>query len=115
MKHFCKIHFTILIILTLLLNGCTKKDPVENIIDNNIGHFTEVVNYAKDNFEQTKDVVYLENELDSCIIVLDSVKQAHYSQIDACESKINYWRLLSMFLSLVIAGVVFVKIKRFIK
>ena len=112
MKHFCKIHFSILLILTVLISGCAKKDPVENIIDNNIGHFNEVINYAKDNFEQTQEVMFLENELESCVIVLEDTKQAYYSQIDLYEGKSDYWRMVSFFLGLIIVGGILVKIKR---
>ena len=100
------------LVILLVLCGCASKDPVENIIDNNIGHFNEVVNYAKDNFEQTQEVMFLENELESCVIVLEDVKQAYYSQIDGCESKVDYWRMVSFFLGLIILGGILVKIKR---
>lgn len=109
MKAFYKI-----VILAILLNGCAKKDPVNTIIDNNIEHFTQVLDYAYNNMEQTSDIVMLENELDSCIVVLDSVKQTHFSEIDRCESETDYWRLASISLFVLLMLGIFAKIKRMI-
>lgn len=107
-------NFAILLTLAFLLNGCARKDPVETIIDNNIEHFTQVLDYAHNNMEQNADVVLLENELDSCIVVLDTVKQSHYSQMDKCESETDYWRLSCFYLIAVLALGVLAKIKRWL-
>ena len=104
-----------IILLVLCLCGCAKKDPVDSIIDNHSNHINETLNYAYNNFEQTVEVKYLENELESCLVVLEDVKQAYYSKMDGCESKINYWRIVSLFLGLTILVSVFVKIKGIFK
>lgn len=103
-----------IVILSILLSGCARKDPVENIVDNNIEHFTQVLDYAHNNMEQNADVVLLENELDSCIIILESVKQTHYSQMDKCESETDYWRLASFGLFVLLMLGVLAKIKRWL-
>lgn len=110
----CVLIGTILLLIVCLC-GCAKKDPVDSIIDNHSEHIGEVLDYAYTNFEQTMEVKYLENELESCIIVLEDVKQAYYSKIDSCESKTNYWRVVSLFLGLTILAGVFVKIKSIFK
>lgn len=109
MKQFCKIHFAILLISTLLLNGCARKDPVETVIDHHTNHISEVLDYSYNNIEQTKDVKFLENELESCQLAMIDIKQTYYGQIAACKSKTDYWRLatISLFvaLCLVILGI----------
>ena len=108
-------HFTILLILTVLLNGCAKKDPVETIIDTHQEHISDVLDYAHNNMEQTKDVVFLENELQSCNIAMTDIKQAYYSRIAACNAKTDYWKLATFGLFIALIGVVFVLIKRLFK
>lgn len=115
MMRFCKTHFTILLILTFLLSGCSRKSPVESIVDNQINHFTSVLEMTRENFEQTIEVQFLENELDSCIVVLDSVKQTYYSEIDGCEAKTNYWRLATLFLGIMILGAILVRFRKWFK
>ena len=107
-------YFAILLILTILLSGCARKDPVENIVDNHSEHFAQVLDYAYNNIEQNSDIVLLENELDSCIVVLETVKQAHFSQIGKCEVEKDYWKLASFSLFVLLAVGAFAKIKKII-
>jgi PBP1b-binding outer membrane lipoprotein LpoB len=107
--------FTILLILTFLLNGCAKQDPVETIIDQHQEHINEVLDYAYSNIEQTKDVIFLENEILSCSFALVDVKQAYYSRIAACNAKTDYWRLATFGLFVLLCGAIFVIIKRLFK
>lgn len=109
-----KIHFTKMIILALLLNGCASKDPVATVVDENVNHINEVLEYSYNNFEQTTEIKYLENELEHCIISLESVKQTHYGKIEACEANTRYWRLATFGLGLLLLLGVFAKIKRII-
>lgn len=108
-------HFTILLISAILLSGCAKKDPVATIIDQHHDHITDVLDYAHNNIEQTKDVIFLENELKSCDLALIDAKQAYYGQIATCRAETNYWRLAtaSLFIALCIA--IFAIIKRWFK
>lgn len=103
-----------IVILAILLSGCAKKDPVETIIDGHIYHFSQVLDYSYNNMEQTQDVIMLENEIESCVVVLESVKQTHYSQMDKCESETDYWRLASLSLFVLLMLGVFAKIKRWL-
>lgn len=115
MKHFCKIHFTILMISTLLLNGCTKTDPVNTIIDTHVDHINQALGYAYNNLEQTKDVIFLENELEMCKTTLQDVKQTHDSQISTYKAKTDYWRLATFVSLIALAGLVFVLIRNMLK
>lgn len=105
---------TVVLIFFLALAGCARKDPVENIVDNHSEHFAQVLDYAYNNMEQNSDIVMLENELDSCIVVLDTVKEAHFSQIDKCEVEKDYWKLASFSLFVLLAVGAFAKIKKII-
>lgn len=104
-----------LMILAVLLCGCSRKTPVENIVDNQVGHISDVLDYSYNNFDQTTEIKFLENELESCVVSLESVKQAYYSEIDGCNGKVDYWRMVALFLGLVILGGVFIKIKGVLK
>lgn len=112
----CKFILAVVITAVLLcLFGCAKNDPVGNIVDNHSNHIGEVLDYAKQNFDQTAEIKYLENELESCILVLDDVKQAHYAKIDTCEAQTNYWKLATLGLFLLILGAIFAKLKGWLK
>lgn len=112
MKQFCKTHFTILLISTLLLNGCAKKDPVETVIDHHSNHIGEVLDYAYNNMEQTKDIIFLENELKSCDLAMIDIKQSYYGQIAACKAKTDYWRLATFGLGMLLIALIVLKLKR---
>ena len=103
-----------MLISTVLLNGCARKDPVDSIIDGHTEHFSQTLDYAYNNMIQSPDIVMLEKEIDSCIVALESVRQTHYSQIDKCEAETNYWRLASFGLFVMLMLGVLVKIKRWL-
>lgn len=105
-------NFAVLLVLVFLLNGCARKDPVESMVDNHINHIENVLEYANNNFEQTQPIQFLENELESCMIVLGDIKEAYYMKMDNCESKINYWRSISFGLGLLIMALCILKLKR---
>lgn len=100
------------LLIILLLTGCASKTPTETIIDNHIGHINEVLDYAYNNFEQNTEIVSLENELKSCKIALEDVKQSYYSEIATCKAKTDYWRLATLGLFIALCGAIFVIIKR---
>ena len=107
--------FTILLILTVLISGCTRKEPVETIVDNHIDHITDVLDYTNNNFEQIIEIKFLESELESCMVALDDVKQAHLSVISTLEAKTAYWKLATFGLFLLLCGAIFAIIKRWFK
>ena len=111
----CKMRFTILMILTVLQSGCTRQEPVASIVDNHIDHITDVLNYTNNKFEQTIEIKFLESELESCMVALDDVKQAHLSVISTLEAKTDYWRLATFGLFLLLCGAIFAIIKRWFK
>lgn len=96
----------------ILLCGCARKTPVENIADQHSQHISDVLDYSLNNMNQTQDVVFLENELKSCQLAITDVKQAYYGEISACNSDIRYWRLATFGLFIALCGAVFVIIKR---
>lgn len=114
MKQFCKIHFAILLISTLLLNGCARKDPVETIIEHHQNHIKEVLDYSYNNIEQNKDVIFLENELKNCELAMVDIKQSYYGQISTCKAKTDYWRLATFGLGLLLVALGILKLKRWL-
>lgn len=98
------------LIVLFVLCGCVKT-PTENVIDNNINHIDEVLAYSYKNIEQTKDVIYLQNELKACKSAFEDVKQTYKGEISACESKTNYWRVVSFGLFVVLCFLGFVGLK----
>lgn len=115
MKHFCKIHFAILLTLTVLLSGCSTPDPVETVIDGHIEHVQQTIDYAKQNFEQIPSVVFLENELERCQAAMVDIKQTYYGQISTCKAKTDYWRMATYASLIVLVGLIFVLIKNVLK
>ena len=111
---FYKIVIVAILLICILLSGCAKQKPTENIIDNHIGHIDQVLDYAYNNMEQTKDVVFLEKELEACQLGLDDAKQSYKAELSLCESETDKWKVISVVLGLVIVGGVFAKIKRFL-
>lgn len=107
--------FTILLILTVLLSGCARKEPVETIVDNHIDHITDVLNYTNTNFEQTIEIKFLEAELESCMVALDDVKQTHLSIVSTLKAKTNYWKLATFGLFVLLCGAIFAIFKRIFK
>ena len=101
-----------IMLIVLLLSGCARQDPVETIINNHTEHVKESLEYSYTNFEQTTEIKYLENELESCLVAFKDIEQAYHTKIDACETKTNYWRVVSFGLILLIVGAVLLKIKK---
>ena len=112
MKQFCKIHFAFLLIATVLLSGCARHTQTEQIIDAHIDHINQVVDYAVNNFDQTAEVLQLENELSNCGMALEDVKKSHKLEIARCESEIKYWRTSSIFLFVLIMLYVAFKVRK---
>ena len=108
-------HFTILLIFTVLLSGCVKKDPVVNVVDNHVSHIDEVLDYAKNNIVQTADVMMLEGELKSCQMALMDVKESHHSVVDGYEVKISFWRLMAGSLGVLLLVMLGGLIKRWLR
>ena len=107
--------FTILLIFTLLISGCTKPDPVETVIDGHIEHVQQTLDYAKANFEQTPSTVFLENELDRCLVAMVDIKQTYYGQISTCRAKTDYWRIATYASLVVLVGLIFALIRNILK
>lgn len=80
------------IVLAICLCGCAKT-PTESVIDNHIDHINDVLDYSHNNIEQTKDVIFLQNELKSCQLVLVDTKQTYYGEISTCKAEKRYWQL----------------------
>lgn len=108
-------HFTILLLLTVLISGCTKADPVETVIDGHIEHVAQTIDYAKNNFEQSPSVVFLENELERCQAAMVDIKQAYYGQISTCKAKTDYWRMATYASLIALVGLIFVLIRNMLK
>ena len=96
----------------LCLCGCAKKTQTEQIIDAHIDHINQVVDYAVNNFDQTAEVLQLENELSNCGMALEDAKKSHKLEIARCESETKYWRLSTYSLITLIIGLLLLKIRR---
>ena len=107
--------FTILLILAVLLSGCARKTPVETIIDNHIEHIDHVLDYSYNNMEQTGDIMLLEGELKSCQMALIDVKETYKTQNDLMESRVNYWRLVALWLFFGLGGMAIMWLRRWLK
>lgn len=110
----CKIRFTELMILAFLLNGCAKTTPTENIIDNHIDHYNEVIDYANNHIEETPDTRYLKCELQNCILTLADVKESHKADLTSCEKDVEYWKLATFGLFVLLCLGIIAKIKKII-
>lgn len=105
----------VLAIFVIFINGCAKTDPVDSVIEHHHNHITDVLDYAKNNIEQTKDVVFLENELKGCDIALADVKQVYLGQISTCRAETRYWKLATGSMFLIVVGLIIAIIKRWFK
>lgn len=103
-----------LILLAVLLSGCAKSTPTENIIDNNIDHYNQVIDYANNNMEDTPDTRYLKSELKHCVLTLQDIKETHKSDMDSCEKDVEYWKLATFGLFVLLCLGIIAKIKRII-
>lgn len=112
MKITCKLVLigTIILLLCCLM-GCAKT-PTQTIVDEHVNHVNEALDYAKNNFEQTTEIKFLENELEHCKTGLVSCSSSYSSEIATCEAKTDYWRLSSAGLSVALAVAIFLLIKR---
>lgn len=103
------------LILLILLAGCAKADPVETVIDHHVNHVDEVLQYAHKNFDQTKDIVFLENELEACKLAMTDIKQTYYGQISTCRATTDYYRLATTILGVLLSVGVFLAVKQWLK
>lgn len=85
-----------LLILSLLLCGCAKQTPTQNIIE----HHVELVNTALNNPNLADDA---REALKTCKAGLLSAEESHRTEISKCESDIRYWKTVSTFLGILIA------------
>ena len=101
-----------LLAIICFLAGCARKTATETIIDGHIEHINNTLGYSLNNFEQTSDVKFLENELEHCKLALVDVKQSYYGELGTCKAKTDYWRLATFGLFVALLGAIFVIIKR---
>ena len=101
-----------IVILAVLTSGCVRKDPVNEVIDHHQQHIGEVLDYAYNNIEQTKDVIYLENELKGCDIAMADIKQVYYGQISTCRAEKEKWQVISGSLALLLCALIYLRIRK---
>ena len=95
MKQFCKTHFAILLMSTLLLNGCVWKSPTQAIID----HHVQLVDQALAAPEMSESA---KNALKTCKAGLLSAEETYKSEIAKCKADTRYWKTVSSFLGILI-------------
>lgn len=119
MNRFTEFFTGVIIVLVfigyLLLGGCAKSSPVDTITDGQIGHIDDVLDYAYNNLKQDPEIVMLENELKSCQLGMESIRQSCNAQISTEKANTSYWRLACVGLAFALAGAIFALIKRWFK
>lgn len=80
MKHFCKIRFAILLILTVLISGCAKTTPTENII----GQHVQLVDEALSDPTLSNEA---KSALKTCRAGLLSAQETHQAEISKCDAE----------------------------
>lgn len=95
-----------------ILFGCARKDPVENVIDYHQQHIADVLDYAYNNIEQNKDVIFLENELKGCDLAYADIKQTYYGQISTCRAEKEKWKIVSSSLFLLLCALIYLRIRK---
>lgn len=103
-------HFTILLILTVLLNGCSRKEPIENIGDN-----------AKNDVEMMYTVLPKECKTEAVTIAKENALRQIESVVSYCnlekdnlQLKIRYRELLIGVLSGLLLLMSFRKFAKFL-
>lgn len=86
-------NFGFLFVLVFLLVGCSRKDPVNNIVNDNINAVNEALDYANNHLENSPDMNFMKNALKNCKTGLASADEAHKAVVATCEAKVDYWRL----------------------
>ena len=113
MKRACQIIlYVVLGLLLISLCACARKTPTETIVDEHVQHIDQVLDYAHHNISQTKDVIFLENELTNCRTGLVSSKKSYESEIATCEAKTDYWRLSSAGLAVALCVAIYLFLKK---
>lgn len=102
------------LLILLLLTGCAKSTPTENVIDNHVQLVDETLDYAQNNMDIDNDKQFLINALKTCKAGLLDTESSYKAEISTCKAETDKWRIVSLALFLLIAGAVFVKIKRVI-
>lgn len=78
--------FAILLILTVLLSGCTnKQDPVDNINDGIQQNANELIDYANNNMVIDADKQLLIQGVKDCAARADAMAQACSARVETCK------------------------------
>ena len=95
MKHFCKMNFAILLIVTVLLSGCAGKSPTQTIIDQHVQLVDQAL-ISQDLSDKAKEA------LKTCKAGLLSAEQTYKTEIAKCHADTRYWKTVSAFLGIII-------------
>ena len=116
-------HFTILMILTVLLNGCARATPpTQTIVDEHIQLVNEILDYANNELSDTPDMDYMKNALKTCKAGLISANAACDAQIEAkdakisaCEAEKTKWKVITAAMGILLLAGIYLTIRRGIK
>lgn len=85
-KH--NLHFTILLILTVLLNGCARRpDPVTEINNGIQTSVNELVDYAHNNMTMDTDKQLLLQGVKDCAARADAMTKTYSATIEKCSAE----------------------------
>lgn len=91
-KHI--LHFTILLILTVLLNGCARRpDPVTEINNGIQTSVNELVDYAHNNMIMDADKQLLLQGVKDCAARADAMTKTYAAKMEQCETEQSKLRL----------------------
>ena len=101
-------HFTLLLILTVLLTGCMHKTATSHIVDEHV----QLVDCALIDLGKNPDINKAKEALKTCRAGLLSAEQAHAVEIAKCKAETDYWRLSSAGLFVALCLAIFFIIRR---
>ena len=106
--------FTNLLVLTLLLTGCARKeDPVSSINDDIQQGVVELVDYANNNMEMDADKQLLLNGAVACASKANALTKAHEASISACDAETDKVKAERNMLALILIAAVLMKLRKF--
>lgn len=90
MKHFCKIHFAVLLILTVLLSGCAKSQTPTNTVADSAKESVSAIVAVKPECKDVGEVCnsQIDSIMATCNLELDDLNK------DVVKWKWSFWGLL---------------------
>ena len=95
-------HFTILLILTLLISGCTKTTPTSTIADGAILSAQAAIHVIKHATTLEQCQAFSESEINGLMRDIESIKVSAQSEIKAEQTNTTKWKIVAGFVSVLL-------------